>query len=506
MGHSRPTSPGHFTRSAPAPEKCTGSRRLPWLLGAALSLHTFSGEAEEPASRAPETLATMLARRMGIHGGLTATAVALRAAATSHDLMAERREVDSARSSVDAATVQFAPKLTFSGSYTRFSEIVTPIIGNVAFAPTSAAGPLPAGALLVGVPLALTTPVNQATLQAALVVPVSDYLLKISQSHAAAVHAQRAAEMNARALDLKIRADAKLAYYAWARVRLSVTVSEEGLDQVRVHLRDAQSLFRHGAASSADVARVESQVATNERLVADAKSLERVGLEQLQTVMHEHETPSWEIGEDFARALPADESTDLDALLDEAVHARPEVRALIETEGSIAQQRAVARAGIFPSLDAIGTVTTADPNERYIPNQDRFDTTWTAGLKLLWSPNESWTAAAHGRELAARTEEVAQRRASVMDGLRLEVSRAIQGWTDAWVAVETSVRSLAAAEESYRERRSLYLNQRATTAELLDAELDLLRARLDDVNALLDQRVAKVRLRHATGRDVLDPQ
>ena len=83
------------------------------------------------------------------------------------------------------------------------------------------------------------------------------------------------------------------------------------------------------------------------------------------------------------------------------------------------------------------------------------------------------------------------------------MSRAIQGWTDALVAVETSARSLAAAEESYRQRRSLFLNQRATSAELLDAELDLLRARLDDLNALLDQRIANVRLEHATGKDAL---
>jgi outer membrane protein len=238
--------------------------------------------------------------------------------------------------------------------------------------------------------------------------------------------------------------------------------------------------------------------------VADARSLERVGAEQLQTIMHDSATKSWEIGEDFGTALSADESTDLDALLAQAVRARPDVRALEETEASLAQERAVARANVFPRLDASGEITTADPNERYLPNQARFDTTWSAGVKLSWSPNESLTSAARGRELSAKTDVVAAQRAAVIDGLRLEVSRAIQGWTDAQIAVETSVRSLAAAEESYHERRSLFLNQRATSAELLDAELALLRARLDDLNALLDQRVAKVRLGHATGRDALD--
>jgi outer membrane protein TolC len=459
--------------------------------------------ADENPPKLQETLTRLLAQRMGRAGGLTSTDVARRATATSYDLKADEKQIDAARADVDATTIQFAPKLKLVASYTRLSEIVPPPLGNVVLAPTAGAGPLPPGTPLVAEPLAISTPLNHAALEAILIIPVSDYILKISQNHAAAKHSERAAKLNARALDLKIGADARLAYYAWARIRLSVTVSEEGLEQVRLHLRDARSLFRNGAASSADVARVESQVATNERLVADAKSLERVGVEQLQTIMHDRATKSWEIGEDLGPALPADESTDLDALLAQAVRARPEVRALEETEESIAQERIVARADMFPRLDASGEITTADPNERYLPNQSRFDTTWSAGVKLSWSPNESLTSAALGRELLARADEVAAQRASAIDGLRLEVSRAIQGWTDALVAVETSARSLAAAEESYRQRRSLFLNQRATSAELLDAELDLLRARLDELNALLDQRIGKVRLEHATGKDAL---
>jgi outer membrane protein len=478
-------------------------RGLWWALLFAVPLSTGIASADENAATREETLTSLLARRMGRAGGLTATDVARRATATSYELRAGERQIDAARAHVDSATIQFAPRLELIASYTRLSNIDPPSLGNVVLAPTAGAGPLPPGTPLVAEPLAISTPLNHTTLEAVLIVPVSDYILKISQNRAGAKHSERAAQLNAQALDLKIRADARLAYYAWARVRLSVTVSEEGLEQVRLHLRDARSLFRNGAASSADVARVESQLATNERLVADAKSLEQVGVEQLQTIMHDRATRSWEIGEDFAPALSDDELTDLEALLAQSVRARPEVRALGETEASIIQERMVARADVFPKLDVSGEITTADPNERYLPNQSRFDTTWSAGFKLSWSPNESLTSAARGRELLAKADEVAAQRAAVIDGLRLEVSRAIQGWTDARVAVETTARSLAAAEESYRQRRSLFLNQRATSAELLDAELDLLRVRLDDLNALIDQRIAKVRLEHATGEDAL---
>ena len=472
----------------------------------AVTLGAPTTRAEEDTPKSSELLAATLARRMGLTGGLTATQVADRAAATSFEVVSAGADVEAARAAVEQAAVPFAPTLTLSASYTRLSEITPPLIGHLVIAPTAGAGPIAPGTPLDNVPVSITTPLNQFALRATLTVPISDYVLRISQNYVSAKHSERAAELNARAQTLKVRADAKLAYYAWARSRLSVTVAEQTLNQVKLHLHDAQSLFRNGASSSADVLRVESQVAANERLLAQATSLERTGAEQLRTLMHERNTPRWEIGEDLAPALAGGESTDLDSLVARATRDRPEIRAIAETEASLAQQARVARATVFPHLDAFGDVTTADPNQRFLPNQERFDTTWAMGVRLSWSPNEAIGASARGREIEARTNQIAARRGAIVDGLRAELSQAIRAWTDALIAVDTSARSLAASEESYRARRSMFLNQRATSAELLDAELDLLRARLDAIDARIDQRIAKIRLDHATGRDVVgDP-
>jgi outer membrane protein TolC len=45
----------------------------------------------------------------------------------------------------------------------------------------------------------------------------------------------------------------------------------------------------------------------------------------------------------------------------------------------------------------------------------------------------------------------------------------------------------------------LFQNGGATTLELLDAETDLTRARLEALDARLDERVAQVRLAYAVG-------
>jgi outer membrane protein TolC len=87
-----------------------------------------------------------------------------------------------------------------------------------------------------------------------------------------------------------------------------------------------------------------------------------------------------------------------------------------------------------------------------------------------------------------------------VDAIRIEVLDADQAVRRAQVSRQTSARGLAAAEESDRARRLLYQNGRATTVELLDAETDLTRARLDALGAFIDARVAAVRLAYALGR------
>jgi len=151
----------------------------------------------------------------------------------------------------------------------------------------------------------------------------------------------------------------------------------------------------------------------------------------------------------------------------------------------------------------VGEVTYASPNQRFVPPQERWDATWSVGVRLSWSPTDAAIAHAQGQGADARARQVAAQRATLVDAIRAELAAAVQASRDADTAVVTSARSLAASEESYRVRRSLFLVGRATSVELTDAETDLLRARLDAVNARVDQRLARVRLDHALGRDAV---
>jgi outer membrane protein TolC len=111
-------------------------------------------------------------------------------------------------------------------------------------------------------------------------------------------------------------------------------------------------------------------------------------------------------------------------------------------------------------------------------------------------------ASATRSALEARRAEIDAQKAELRDALSTEVFEARQALREAEVAAKTSERGLIAAEEAYRARVERFDAGRATFVELADAEAELLRARLERIDAKIAIRTAKVRLDHAVGNDV----
>jgi outer membrane protein TolC len=435
-------------------------------------------------------------------GGLGSDEVAARAVDTSFQLRQRSADVQAAAAAVDQSLVGYFPRLSVAGRYARLSDLDNDPLGTFVLAPKSGPGPLPPNALLVNVPATISPILNSTSLSATLTVPLLDYVLRIPSVHAAAKRSRDAAAWSERAARLQIAADARVAYYGWARARLQAVVAEQALLQAREHLDNARHAFEAGTASKADVLRVEAQVAASELFVARAHDYEAVLEDQLRTAMHDDAGRAYQIGEDLRAVLPVTATPAIRDLTAEAWSSRLELRVV---EASLRAQRAqieVARAGALPRLDAFGDVVYANPNQRFFPQRDTFDMTWDVGVQLSWSPNETASSLEAVRGARAKAEAIEAQRCALRDAVRGEVVQATEALREADLAVRSTARGLDAAEESYRVRRELFVNGRATSVELTDAETDLTQARLAAVGAAIDQRVARIRFLHATGRDV----
>ena len=459
-----------------------------------------------PAAPAPAaeseaaTLQSKLGDVLGRPGGLTAAVVATRAEATSYDVQAKREDLQAAAAQVDQALVAYFPRLNLTGRYTRLSPIDVPALGNLVIAPTP--GPVDP-TTLTAAPFSFPVLLNQTILQAALNVPLSDYLLRIPQAYAAAEKSEKAAAVAETASRLKAATDAKVVYYSWVRAKLQEVVAQQALLQASAHLVDARHGFDAGTLSKADVLRIESQVAASRLLVERAKSMAEITETQIRVAMHDTAPMAYEVGESIDGEVPkVPGAENLGALWTEASAARLEIKVFEQNSDALREQARVARAGNLPRLDVFGDIIYANPNQRIFPAQNAFKATWDVGVQLTYSPNDIALAGASSRTLTARAASLVAQKQAVEDGIRIEVTQTRNALREAQAALESTAQGLVAAEESYRVRRSLFRNGRATGVELTDAETDLTRSRLESINARVDVRVALVRLEHALGRDV----
>ena len=434
---------------------------------------------------------------------VTAEDVGARAAATSYQAKAAEHTADSAALRSEAAWANYFPRFNVKAGYTRLSEFTPPSFGSGG---SLVGTPLPAGSLNPTPTVAIgsfTFPLifDQWIAQATMIVPISDYFLRIAQGYTAATKQEEAAQLDIAAARAKSLTDGKVAFYTWLRARGAITVAQQGLAVAQAHLVDAKNQFSVGNASKADVLRAETQVAAAELMVERAKSAGVLTERQVRVAMHAKEEELVEPGETLEGPL-APAPPDPRALVQEALSRRPEIKSIDRNAAALRKLAEINRAGRYPSIAGFGDVTYANPNPRRIPQQNEWFPTWAVGAQLTWSPNEALVAGPSASDAEARAAALEAQQFAVRDGIELEVTQAYQALRESEVALTSTARQIESAEEGYRVARELFNAGRGTATTLIDAETALAQTRFERLQAKVDARLARIRLDHALGRDV----
>jgi outer membrane protein TolC len=416
--------------------------------------------------------------------GLSADDAARAAVRTSPEVQAKNSELAAAAADLDRATLAYLPTTSVTARYARYSPVSSAPLRILPTAP----------------PIEFTMPLNQTSFSASLLVPVSDYFLRVTPNRAGARKNRDAAAWGSEFARQNALADARIAYYSWVNAKLRVVVAEQALEQARAHLGLTRTLLDAGNASEADALRFESLVAKSEQMLASARNLSELTEQELRTKMHAAPEAGFHIGEDIRQPPSLERHAPLAALWREALALRADLAALDAAQGARAEGITTDRAGYLPRFDLFADGQYSNPNPRVFPVKDEFQGSWDAGAQLTWTISELPTTAARVRASEARYAAKAAERAELVDRIRDEVTQAREDSELARISLDTTARGLGAAEESYRTRRLLFENGRASAVELIDAETDLTSARLDALGARIDVRATEVRLAYAVGR------
>lgn len=448
-------------------------------------------------------------------GGLTAEQVAKRSVTTSHAVRVRLAELAAAEARLDRTTAEFLPRLTLRAAYTRLSPVSAGLGGGALVGAQNPGflgiGPCPTGGAECvldsqGMPVgaaafAIESQQNNYALSATLSLPLSDYLLRLSDAASSASSSRAAAELSVRAERLKVQTDAQALFYEWLRAQARVAIAERSVERTRARLKDAGPAFELGTITKADVLRLEALAAGTEQVVLEATAFKNLTAIQLGLLMGETGSPRFVNGQDITQPLARISGT-LEALTQEGLRSRLELKSLEEAARSVRLAAKALSVGQLPRLEAFGDVTYANPNQRYFPPESRWEATWSVGASATWTAGDILLSGASSREVSARAMTLAAERAALSDGIRQEVAAFYLARSEAEGALSASRRELIASEEAYRVATDLYQVGRATTTEVIEAETDLLSARLNQLNARIRLRIAEVRLRHAAGRDV----
>lgn len=446
-------------------------------------------------------------------GGLTADAAAERAVATSPSMDRAAAAVAAAEAGARRAWQGFFPQLEVSARYTRLSRINQPSFGGALITEDQAAA---ARILTAGVDdpeaqllwnnlldtfsstegFEFPVILNNYVLRGTATLPVSDLFFTILPGYRAAQAAVDVSQAQVASERAQIAYRAREAYYQLARARGAAVVARKSVEQVDANRQRIATLVEAGAAAQVDLLQINATLARARVNVAQAESGARIAERALQLLMHD-DAPIV-LGEDFASEPAAPEAA-VEALTDQALRDRPELDALRRLVEARERSIRAALGRQWPQLFVQGNVDIANPNQRIIPQQQEFNTTWDVSVVLRWSPNEMGTARAQAAEARAQLEQARQDIASLTDGVRLEVSEAHSSLEASRLAFEAAQVGLVAAEAEHQVRMAQLEAGAAVTSDVLDAETSVTRARLQLIDAAIELRLARARLNKAVG-------
>jgi outer membrane protein TolC len=426
---------------------------------------------------------------------LDANRAAELARATSPSLRSARAATARARAAASQAFVAVYPRLDTAFNYKRRQNRGATDLPytNTIEDPTGGPDIVMQGSFAFEPP-----PLDTFAFQIDLTYGLSDLFLTILPRYRAAKKAGEYQDMIAGAQQHDVALAAREAYYEYARSRAFAVVARDGLANAEAHRADVEKLVNAGVQARVELMRADARVASQRVAVNVTDRNEAVARTALLSLLHLPSDRQPIVKEDFSATEPA-LPQGVDQYVEQAYQARTELKALDKLVSSYLQTKQAQFGGKLPKLGVGATF--------YITTRDQMNNinaigrgAWEVMASLSWSPNDYAVNGYAMNQTLADIERAQADMQSFRDRVRLEVTQAWEAHESGRLAEESARAGVVAAEESYRVRREQYKAGAAVGTEVNDAETELRRAQLELVAAVVDIKLARVRLDRALER------
>ncbi|RMG80517.1 MAG: TolC family protein, partial [Bacteroidetes bacterium] len=384
---------------------------------------------------------------------------------------------------VDEISSQFYPQIYTSLAYTRLSDI-PPFSVKVPFSPT---------------PLKIQDAfLNYYVVNAGFTLPIFMGFKLTSLKEAALLQA-KASEKEADAETNNEAMRITEAFYNLLKIEKQYNLVEQSLTSMKNHLNDAERKYEQGMIKKSDVLKIKVEKQKLESSLIEMKN----NVEVARTF--------------FNRAIGIDLRTDskiewqpekieiemsLNELLAEARANRDELKSIELQSNAAAENLRSEKSGYYPTLNAYGNYYYNNPNQRYLPLEDKFQDNWELGVAVKWNIFDWGKTSAKVTQAEETLTKIRNKESLLKESIETEVINNYLKLKSAQSKIEAAEISVESAKENLNVVENLFNQKMATSTELTDAETNLLKAETDLINAKINAELIYKQLMKSIGRRI----
>ncbi|MEW6685611.1 MAG: TolC family protein [Candidatus Edwardsbacteria bacterium] len=290
----------------------------------------------------------------------------------------------------------------------------------------------------------------------------------------------------------------KQAFYSLVKAKKLVEVAEGTLRQSEEQKKRVKKMQELGAASLADLLKVEVRLSENKLNLLKAKNALKNARLALAIVMGVDPQENLEIIDELPSA-DMDTIPSVENLIALALKEHPEIK---ETQANLRGAKSsvyTAFSQKFPTLSA--SASYGYSSKEWPKNNEMWKAhdSWSVGLNLNFHLFDGLLTEANIREAKARKRIAENTYQETRLTIISEVKKAYLELLQSKEKINLTKETIKQAEEDYRLTQERYRLGSASLLELLTSQVSLTQARQGEIEALCDYQIAKAQLERAVG-------
>ncbi len=301
---------------------------------------------------------------------------------------------------------------------------------------------------------------------------------------------QRIAKEQFRASYNKTVAGVKKAFYSALLSRQVVETTKASLQNAEDNLKNARIMNQSGIVSDYDMIRAEVQVENVRPMVIEAERNFTLALNGLKLAMNLESTEEIDVT-GMLEYAPADSSLIDESLL---ISRNASLQALKHQKDFNNEIVTLQRSEYMPSLAAFGTYNWQSQSNQFEKTWDKLFASSHIGLTMTVNLFNGFRTTSKVAQAKKDTRKIEEQMHAVREGLRTQLHNIKYRLDESQKRIQSQGRSVELAEKGYRIAKTRYQTGSGTQLEVNDADVALLRARLNRVHAIYDYTIARIDL------------